>query len=79
MLKGIDAIVYRSARSLRFQTVLYLFYEVNGDLPEGGPIEFPLDLVSFPEDAFDMILRSDGGIVVCKHLEWYRASLYFQE
>jgi hypothetical protein len=81
MLKGIDAIVYRSARALRFQTVLYLFYEVNGDLPEGGLIEFLLDLDCFPGDAFGIlrILRSDGGIVVCKHLECYRASLHFQE
>jgi hypothetical protein len=54
MLKGMDAIVYRSARALGFQTVSYLFYEVNGDLPE-------------------------GGIIVCKHLEWYRALLHFQE
>jgi len=35
MLKGIDAVVYRSARALRFEPVLYLYYEVNGDLPEG--------------------------------------------
>jgi len=49
---------------------------VNGDLPEGGLIKFPLDLGCSQEDAFDILrtLRSDDGIVVCKHLEGYRAS-----
>ena len=64
--KGIDAVVYRSARALGFVPVLYLYYEVNGDLPEGGLIDFPLDLDCSPEDAFNTlrILRSDGRIVV---------------
>ena len=82
-LNGIDAVVYRSARTLRFEPVLYLYYEMNGEFPEDGLIEFPLDLDCAPEHAFDdlRILRSDvnGGIVVCKQLEWYRASLHFQE
>jgi hypothetical protein len=39
--KGIDAVVYRSARALGFVPVFYLYhYEVNGDLPEGGLIDF---------------------------------------
>ena len=28
MLKGIDAVVYRSARTLKFKPLLYLYYEV---------------------------------------------------
>jgi hypothetical protein len=35
MLKAADAVIYRSARALGFQPVLYLYHQVNGDLPEG--------------------------------------------
>ena len=80
MLKGIDAVVYRSARALGFEPVLYLYYELDGDLPEGGLVQYPLDLDCSPRDSFDILrlLRSEGGIIVCKHLEWHRASLHFQ-
>lgn len=63
------------------EPVLYLYYEVNSDLPEGGFIEFPLDLDCSPEDAFDIlsVSLSGGGIVVCKHLEGTGLRCIFQE
>jgi hypothetical protein len=38
MLKVTDAVVYRSAPALEFEPVLYPYYEMNGDLPEGGHV-----------------------------------------
>ena len=82
LLKGSDAVVYRIARALGFEPVLYLYYEVEwGDLSEGGFMKYPLDLDCDPEDGDDIIslMRADGGIIVCKCLEWHnRDGLYPQ-
>jgi hypothetical protein len=53
MFEGIVAVVYRSARALGFEPVLYLYCDVNDELPEAGPIEiveFPLDLDCSPNN-----------------------------
>ena len=77
LLKGSDAVVYWSARTLGFEPRLYMLYEWEPpgmDSVEGGLIECPIDfgdeVTSSPLD-ITKIIRREGGIVVCRDPDLY--------
>jgi len=77
LLKGIDAVVYRSARALGFEPILYVLYKwwtvATG---EGGLIDHPIDFSGYRPDITSVditkIIRMKGGIVVCQDPDLYR-------
>jgi len=73
LLKGSDSVVYRSARALGFEPLLYMLYEQQRrgmDSIEGGLIE---DRIKFEDWEPDVakVVRSKGGIVVCQDPDVY--------
>ena len=82
LLKGSDAIVYRSARALGFEPLLYVLYEwkpPDMDSTEGGLVERLIDFSDYDtrdnsDEGVDVtkIIRWQGGIVVCEDLDSYR-------
>jgi len=76
LLKGSDAVVYRGARALGFEPLLYLLYEwTPPDMvfeKEGGLIERPIDFTEYAPmgEHLDLIkiIRRKGGIVTCQDL-----------
>ncbi|KAH9953970.1 hypothetical protein BC827DRAFT_1272990 [Russula dissimulans] len=79
LLKGSDAVVYRSACALGFEPLLYMIYEwepPDMKSTEGGLIERLVDFAEYypdSEDRLDLttIIRKEGGIVVCQDLDSY--------
>ncbi|KAH9953971.1 hypothetical protein BC827DRAFT_1272991 [Russula dissimulans] len=78
LLKGSDAVMYRSARALGFEPLLYMIYEwepPDMKSTEGGLIERLVEFANYyPDgDRLDLtkIIRKEGGIVVCQDLDSY--------
>ncbi|KAH9953972.1 hypothetical protein BC827DRAFT_1272992 [Russula dissimulans] len=82
LLKGSDAVVYRGARALGFEPLLYVLYEwkpPNMDCNEGGLLERLIDFPDYDseDDADDgvdimQLIRREGGIVVCQDPDSYK-------
>jgi hypothetical protein len=82
LLKGSDAVVYRGARALGFEPLLYVLYEwkpPNMDCNEGGLLERLIDFPDYDseDDADDSVdimqlIRREGGIVVCQDPDSYK-------
>jgi len=77
MLKGSDAVVYRSASALGFEPTLYMLYEWKSPFMmsiQGGLIEHPIEFANYdPTDSLDIteIIRGEGGVVVCQDSDSY--------
>jgi len=84
LLKGSDAIVYRSARALGFEPLLYMHYEWEPpgmDSTEGVLIERLIRPSEYdnPDDEGEVDvtkrLRKEGGIILCAEPDFYRGEL----
>ena len=80
LLKGSDAVVYRSARALGFEPLLYVLYEWEPqgmNSIEGGLIERTINFADYgPQETelpldITQIIRRKGGIVVCQNPDSY--------
>jgi len=79
LLKGSDSVVYRCARALGFEPMLYMLYNwkppYGHSITEGGLIKRPVEFANYEsrDSPLDIIkiIRMEGGIVVCQDLDSY--------